>query len=80
MCTRPYASGEKPQAPRERQVMNMLSLKLAGLAVMVIASFGSVTAAASADPVVFNFDESIINLGEVPGLQGLKRSIRCLAG
>ena len=52
--------------------MKRLSLKLAGLAVMVIASFGSVTAAASADPVVFNFDESIINLGGGSGPQGLK--------
>ena len=46
-------------------------MKLAGLAVMAVAFFGS-TAAASADPVVFNFDESIINLGGGSGPQGLK--------
>ena len=51
--------------------MNSLLLKLVGVCSLVLAFFAA-PAAASADPVAFSFDESIINLGGGAGPQGLK--------
>lgn len=46
-------------------------MKLTGIAALVVAFFG-ISAIATADPVAFNFDRSIINLGGGSGPQGLK--------
>ena len=51
--------------------MNSLLLKLAGLCSLALAFFAT-PAVAAADPVAFNFDEAIINLGNGSGPQGLK--------